>query len=128
MRRDVETDLDSGGARGRWWPGGDDDGARGAELFDPTTNAWSAAGTMNAARSEADAVLLGAGRVAGEGGAGRSRGELWSPATNSGSVTAPVERLRSFTAAVRLPDGRGLVGSPWVRYYRDISELYDVAA
>ncbi len=60
-----------------------------AELYDPTLDAWSAAGTVITPRAQAAATLLGNGELlvaGGSSGSGVSATELYDPAANSWSA------------------------------------------
>jgi hypothetical protein len=92
-----------------------------AEVFNPSTNSFSPAGSMTGAREEACAVLLKDGRVliaggfiSGGGGA-LDTAELFTPTTNTFAPTGSMTAKRDAPACGRLPDGRVLVtagGSP----------------
>ena len=96
------------------------------ELFDPATNAWTAGGNLNVARSSAAATLLPDGRVLLAGGydhgGGRSlaSSELFDPATgiwkrtgdlrDPGAASAWAATILLFdgsVVAIGGPDGRG---------------------
>jgi len=84
-----------------------------AELYDPATGSWSAAGTLGA-RSQHTANLLPGGDVLVVGGrdaAGNAMDsvERYSPATNDWSAVAALPGARTQHTATTLADGRVLV-------------------
>jgi hypothetical protein len=94
--------------------GSDERDARGAytsaEIYNPATGAFTAAGDMNAARYklQGTSVVLGDGRVLIAGGA--SRAEVFDPATNTFSYAAgSLGTARLFATATRLPNGQVLI-------------------
>ncbi len=88
-----------------------------AEVFDPRTQRWSAAGQMSVPRFEHTASLLPDGRVLIAGGLGIRSGEtvpvasaeLYNPATRTFSRTGEMASARTDHAAATLQDGRILV-------------------
>jgi len=83
-----------------------------AELYDPATGSWSAAGRMKDPFSMEDpffdhtATLLPDGRVLVAGG---GSAELYDPASGTWRATGKMIEQRYFHTATLLPDGRVLV-------------------
>ena len=112
-----------------------------SEIYDPVKDTWTAAADMHDVRIAPGAVALPDGRVLIAGGDDESgyrtqtSSEIFTPTTGTWTSTGPLAHAH----------GRGLVmltladGTPamlggsywdednWRRYYRDVSELYDVA-
>lgn len=84
-----------------------------AELYDPATDRFSAAGSMQVARSAHAAMLLPSGEVLIIGGFDGSNrldsAELYDPRTGKFTRTGSMAEPRSEFAAAALPDGRVLV-------------------
>lgn len=88
-----------------------------AEVFDPSTQRWTAAGQMTVPRFEHTASLLPDGRVLIAGGLGVRRGkavpvastELYDPGTRTFSLAEDMSSARTDHAAATLQDGRVLV-------------------
>lgn len=82
-----------------------------AELYNPSTGLWSNTGSMNAARSNHQAVLLNNGNVLVFGGInssfrGHTSAELYNPATGTWSTTGSMSVGRFWFASVKLDDGK----------------------
>ncbi|MEP7271627.1 MAG: kelch repeat-containing protein [Acidobacteriota bacterium] len=118
-------------------PGNNLDALASAEIYDPATGSWSAAGTMNAARSAHTATLLANGKVlVASGAAGtytnpilHSSAELYDPATGSWTPTGSLGTARPFHKAAMLSNGKVLVmgGSNFTSTIYEGAELYDPA-
>jgi N-acetylneuraminic acid mutarotase len=81
------------------------------ELYDPTANSWSMAGTMNTNRVAHIAALLPNGKVLAAGGRDGnedtvSTAELYDPNTNTWSPAASMATPRANGGAVLLPLGQ----------------------
>ena len=102
-----------------------------AELFDPTTNTFTATGPMHTARSSHIAVLLPNGKVLVAGGTNASNmdegsAELYDPSAGTFTTTGSMTPRANAAAAV-LPNGKVLViggGAPQL----NVAQLYDPAA
>lgn len=100
------------------------------EVFDPATNAWSAATSPDLPRMQAEVVALPDGRVlvqGGESGAPGSepdvlgivrRTDLFEPQTLSWRRVADTSRFREYHAVtLLLPDARVLTtGGTWIKF------------
>ena len=87
-----------------------------AEIFNPETNEWQQAATMEQPLFRQAAVLLSDGRVLVVGGvslegmgAGSARGEIYDPATDTWTPTEDMSIERGRPNAILLADGRVLV-------------------
>jgi N-acetylneuraminic acid mutarotase len=93
--------------------GGNPSALASAELYDPTSNSWSATGSMSTPGGGA-AALLQDGRVlvAGDG-----TGDVYSPATGTWTATGPMVYPYASAAAALLPNGQVLyAGGRRVKY------------
>jgi hypothetical protein len=104
-----------------------------AELYNPRTGSWSAAGSMNTARFLSVATLLPSGKVLVTGGRGANgkylnSAELYDPATNTWTPTGDMNLSRDWHTATLLPNGTVLVvGGENSGVDLDLAELYNPA-
>jgi hypothetical protein len=91
---------------------------REAEIFSPSTGAWTATGSMSTGRDEQLALRLEDGRVLVAGGAAQLttkglsstwRTETWDPVSGIWTDQPHMLKPRQDTSGVVLPDGRVLV-------------------
>ena len=84
-----------------------------AERYNPVSNTWSPAGTLNAPRWEHTASLLPGGWVLVAGGINGSEvldsAELYNPGTNSWTPVDDMSNARMGHSATVLPDGQVLI-------------------
>jgi N-acetylneuraminic acid mutarotase len=85
-----------------------------AELYDPTSNSWSPAGSMVTGRWSATAMLLPSGRVLVAGGEDAnsndlSSAELYDPVSNTWSSAGSMANPRAYQTATLLKNGQVLV-------------------
>ena len=93
------------------------DAQAGAQIYDPTTDEWTATGSMTTPRAAHSATLLVSGKVLVAGGFRRSindpevlaSAELYDPETGTWSETTAMPSPHSDQTASRLPDGRVLL-------------------
>lgn len=101
-----------------------------AELYDPSTQSWSAAGNLNVPRFGGSAILLPEGKVLVAGGANNTDGylsssELFDPVANTWSTTGQMAFPRASTNATLLPNGQVLIEGGENNGYLTSAELYD---
>jgi Kelch motif len=96
--------------------GGNDAGIlSSSEVYDPNSDTWAPAGSLNSPRSRHVAVVLSNGQVlvaggrATRGGPSLPSAELYDPEANAWTATGSMASARFNFAAVRLFDGRVLV-------------------
>ncbi|MFZ5440271.1 MAG: kelch repeat-containing protein [Myxococcota bacterium] len=100
-----------------------------AERYDPSTNQWTAAGTLTG-RQDFSATLLPTGEVLVAGGTPTSTScERYDPASNAWTATGNLLGGRSGHAATLLPTGKVLVAGGFLNpTYLQTTELYDPAS
>ena len=128
-------------ADGRVLLAGGYDGALAAtassEIYNPTTNTWTATGNLNQGRRNHGTVLLSDGRALSMGGSTTgdvstvtNSAEIYNPATGLWSVTANMITARSFFDPVLLANGKVLVAGGHIAgfpFETATCELYDPA-
>jgi Ca2+-binding RTX toxin-like protein len=107
----------------------------GAEIWSPSTGAWTSAGTISAGGCDHTATLLVNGKVLVAGGRAAgvtpfARSELYDPATNTWAPAGAMGTGRRDHEATLLPDGRVLVSGGWAptgsgNQISATAELYD---
>lgn len=85
------------------------DGRKNAEVWSPSTNTWTNAGTLVDNRVNHAQVLLPSGKVLLAGGGALSSAEVWNPATNTSTATGNLTVVRDGATATMLPTGKILV-------------------
>jgi hypothetical protein len=88
-----------------------------AEVFDPSSGTWTAAGTMNVARAGHIAMALPGGRILVAGGntqigittVSTNAAEVYDPASRTWALARPMNIARSIPVAAQLPDGKALI-------------------
>ncbi len=86
------------------------------EIYNPSTNSWSAGPSMAYNRGLFAAVLLHDGRILVVGGDNINNSEVYDPSTNAWSTYTTPYKVGAYTQAVLLGSGAGykvLVASPY---------------
>ncbi len=104
-----------------------------AEIYDPASNTWSPAASLNAGRQAHRAVLLPNGQVMVTGGVGAggclAGTELYDPMADRWTTSAPMSAGRSGFSLTLLPNGRVLAaggsGGNGCAAALDTAEVYD---
>ena len=98
-----------------------------AELYDPASNIWVAAGPLARARYWHTQTLLQSGKVLVAGGLNVSSAELYEPTSNTWSAAGSLAAARYWHTATLLPSGKVLIAGGRVsgQVYGVSAELYD---
>jgi serine/threonine protein kinase/N-acetylneuraminic acid mutarotase len=88
--------------------GGIGEAATTTDLYDPTTNTWSAGPRLTASRSNPKAVVLKDGKVLALGGTSAPSAELYDPAANAWTQVGPPPHPEAVETATLLADGKVL--------------------
>ncbi len=98
------------------------------EIFDPSTGAWSATGSLSVGRSNGSLSRLENGMVLAAGGtngvATHASAELWDPAAGTWSSAATMRDARSGHSAVTLDDGDVLAAGGFAGAHLASAERY----
>ena len=104
----------------------------GSEVFDPTTNKWSATGNLTTARRYHTAVLLQTGKVlviGGYNGSAITSCELYNPSAGTWTAAASTSVARYLNGTTLLSDGKVLVtGGASGRHPLTSVEIYNPTA
>jgi N-acetylneuraminic acid mutarotase len=101
-----------------------------AEIYDPTSDSWSAAGSLSNARAQHSATMLSSGKVLVAGGMNATglpiaSAEQYDPASNAWSGAGGLIDARSGHSATLSPSGQVLVAGGSNGGFLTSSELYD---
>ena len=108
--------------------GGDGRALKTTEIYDPSTDSFSAGPLMNVKRCYHTATTLTNGRIlitGGENDVSSNSTEIYDHATNSFTVGPPMLVTRVSHFAALLPDGSVFIGGGWRSESNQTTEIYD---
>jgi hypothetical protein len=120
-------------AGGWWYTSNSDPSHAGAEIYDPTSDTWTATGPLVTPRAQFEMGLLPDGRVLAVGGVDAAyktlaTSEIWDPTSGQWQTSGKLGVAIMWPAAGVLPDGRYFVAGgaldALARHLTAVTEIY----